>query len=171
MDLFTRTFLPAATDAGLPMPVISRHLPVVRRCLGPADAVLMVARCVRADRPHTGSHLIVLTRNRMVVTREGLLARRVRLHIDAPVHELSQVAWHRDPHSPAVDLAATAVDGIRERFRIMVPQPRTAWLVDAVLGQVFLAAGPAATSASAPACPRPEPRPTGRLAVVVTASR
>ena len=62
MDLFARTFLPAATDAGLDMPTISRHLPVFRRCLG-ADTVLLVSRCTRADRPLSGEHVLVLSRH------------------------------------------------------------------------------------------------------------
>lgn len=147
MDLFTRTFLPAATDAGLAMPTIDRHLPVVRRCLGATDPVLAATRCVLADRPRAGEHLLVLTPHRLVVTYESRLARRVRLHIDAPIHELSQVAWHPDPHQPAVELAATAIDGIRERFRIKVRQPKMVWRLDALFGHVFRAA----TRALAPA--------------------
>ncbi|MEN3309873.1 MAG: hypothetical protein V7603_6075 [Micromonosporaceae bacterium] len=140
MDLFARTFLPAATDAGLAMPTVTRHLPVVRRCLGPGNAVLLVARCVRPDHPLAGEHLLVLTRHRMVITRESRLLHKARLHLDAPIQELSRVTWSPDPRLVAVELAATAIDGIRERFWIKVRHPKAVWLLDATFGYVFQAA-------------------------------
>jgi hypothetical protein len=140
MDLFARTFLPAATDAGLPLPTVTRHLPLVRRCLGPGQAVLLAVRCVRSERPLAGEHLLVLTRHRMVVTREARFTRRSRLHLDAPLHELYRVTWKPDSHLDAVELAATAVDGIRERFWIKVRHPKAVSLMDATFGYVFQAA-------------------------------
>jgi hypothetical protein len=154
MDLFDRTFLPAAADAGLSMPTISRHIPVFRRCLGPDDAVQMVTRCVRTDRAMAGEHLLVLSRNRLVVTHESRVMHRIRLHLDAPIHELSHITWAPDPRLGAVELAATAIDGIRERFWIKVRQPRAVWLLDATFGKVFRAANavnPAANAALAAA--------------------
>ncbi len=137
MDLFARTFLPAAANAGMSMPRIARHIPLVRRCLGTEDAVLRVARCARPGRPLAGEHVLVLTRHRLVVTRAPWFARRARLHLDAPIHELADVAWRADPASASVELAATAVDGIRERFLIKVRLPRTAWLFEETFGYVF----------------------------------
>jgi hypothetical protein len=137
MDLFARTFLPAATDAGLSMPTISRHLPVIRRCLGPADAVLLAARCVRPDRPLASEYLLTLTRHRLVITYLGRLTHRVRLHLDAPLAELSDVSWAPDLRLSSVELAATAIDGIRERFWIRVRQARGVWLLDATFRFVF----------------------------------
>jgi hypothetical protein len=151
MDLFARTFLPAATDAGLPLPTVTRHLPVVRRCLGPGHAVLLAVRCVRPERPLAGEHLLVLTRHRLVVTRETRFTKRARLHLDAPLHELFRVTWTPDPRLEAVELAATAVDGIRERFWIKVRAPKAVWLLDATFGYVFHAAA----RAFAHAAPRP----------------
>ncbi len=141
MDLFARTFLPAAADAGLSMPTISRHIPVFRRCLGPEDMVLMVARCIRPDRVLAGEHLLVLSRNRLVVTHESRVLHRIRLHLDAPIHELSSVLWEADPKTAAVELAATAIDGIRERFSIKVRHAKAVWALDAKLGYVFRTAG------------------------------
>ena len=136
MDAFARTFLPAAADAGLDMPTISRHLPVFRRCLG-ADPVLLVTRCTRADRPLAGEYLLVLTRNRLVVTHESRLVHKLRLHLDAPIHELAHVRWAPDPLQTSVQLAATAIDGIRERFVIKVRHPELVWHLDETFGFVF----------------------------------
>src|SRR5437016_336340 len=139
MDLFARTFLPAAADAGLDMPTISRHLPVFRRCLS-ADPVLLVARCTRADRPLAGEHLLVLTRNRLVGTHESRLVHKLRLYLDAPIHELAHVRWAPAPPLTSVQLAATAIDGIRERFTIKVRHPELVWHLDETFGYVFLGA-------------------------------
>ena len=139
MDAFARTFLPAAADAGLDMPTISRHLPVFRRCLG-ADPVLLVTRCTRADRPLAGEYLLVLTRNRLVVTHESRLVHKLRLHLDAPIHELAHVRWAPDLLQTSVQLAATAIDGIRERFTIKVRHPDAVWHLDETFGYVFQAA-------------------------------
>jgi hypothetical protein len=147
MDLFARTFLPAAMDAGLAMPTVARHLPVVRRCLGPDDAVLLVARCVRPDRPLAGEHMFVLTRHRMVITRERRIRHKARLHLDAPIEELANVTWAPDPRLVAVELAATAIDGVRERFWIKVRHPKAVWLLDATFGYVFQAAARALAAA------------------------
>ena len=136
MDAFARTFLPAAADAGLDMPTISRHLPALGRYLG-ADPVLLVARCTRNDRPLAGEHLLVLTRHRLVVTHESRLVHKLRLHLDAPIHELSMVRWAPDPLLTAVQLSATAIDGIRERFTIKVRNPALVWHLDETFRHVF----------------------------------
>jgi hypothetical protein len=135
MDLFARTFLPAATDAGLDMPAIVRHLPLFRRCLG-ADAVLMVARCTRPDRP-MGEYVLALTRHRLVAVHESRVVHRVRLHLDAPLHELSEVTWGVDPTGTTLELAATAIDGIRERFAIRLRRRDQRHQLDVRLAEVF----------------------------------
>jgi hypothetical protein len=145
MDLFARTFLLAATDAGLDMPTINRHLPVFRRCLG-GDSILLVSRCTRADRPLSGEHLLVLSRNRLVVTHETRLVHKLRLHLDAPLHELADVRWTPDPMLTSVELSATAIDGIRERFTLKVRHPGLIWQLDETLGDLFTPA-PSLTAA------------------------
>jgi hypothetical protein len=136
MDLFARTFLPAATDAGLDMPTISRHLPVFRRCLG-VDAVLLVSRCNRADRPLAGEHVFALTRHRLVVTHESRVIRRIRLHLDAPIQELSDVSWTPQPGLTGIELAATAIDGIHERFTIRARHQGAVRQLEDAFGYVF----------------------------------
>ncbi len=148
MDLFARTFLPAATDAGLDMPTINRHLPVFRRCLG-GDSILLVSRCSRPDRPLSGEHLLVLTRNRLVVTHETRLVHKLRLHLDAPLHELADVRWTPDPLLTSVELSATAIDGIRERFTLKVRHPGLIWHLDETFGYVFTTAAQAVTARTA----------------------
>jgi hypothetical protein len=140
MDLFARTFLPAATDAGLDMPTISRHLRVFQRCLG-ADSVLLVSRCTRADRPLAGEHILVLSRHRLVVTHESRVVRKLRLHLDAPIHELAEVTWTPSPLLTSVELAATAIDRVHERFTIKVRHPELVWHLDETFGYVFQGTG------------------------------
>src|SRR4051794_39415850 len=89
MDVFYRTFLPAAAEAGVPLPAVSRHLPIVRRCVDADDTTVLVNRCA-------GDVLLVLTRRRLVVTRESRFLRRLRLHLNADLRHLSNVTWTPD---------------------------------------------------------------------------
>jgi hypothetical protein len=41
-----------------------------------------------------------------VVTHESRLVHKLRLHLDAPIHELSHVRWAPDPLLTSVQLAA-----------------------------------------------------------------
>ena len=45
MDVFSRTFLPATSEAGLPITMVSRHMPLVRRCVTPDETAVLVRRC------------------------------------------------------------------------------------------------------------------------------
>ena len=47
MDVFSRTFLPAAAEAGVAIPTVSRHMPIFRRCVESDDATVLVTRCLR----------------------------------------------------------------------------------------------------------------------------
>lgn len=137
MDAFARTFLPAAAEAGVAPPTVSRHLPVFRRCVEPDDATVLVTRCLRPDRPMQGEFLLLLTYRRLVVTQETRLLHRLRLHLNTELRHLSNVTWNPDPRLSAVDLAATAVDGVRERFWIRVGHPKQVWHLDALFSHVF----------------------------------
>src|SRR5690242_12588500 len=61
MDVFSRTFLPAAAEAGVAIPTVSRHLPVVRRCVEPDETTVLVGRCLRPEAPLAGEFMLVLT--------------------------------------------------------------------------------------------------------------
>lgn len=158
MEVFARTFLAAATHAGLAPPAIDRHFPLYRRCLGGTDPLLVVSRCLRPDRPWAGEHLLALTRRRLVVTQESRVLRRIRLHLDAPVTELSDAWWRADPGQATAEFAVTGADGVRARFRLRAWHPRAPWHLDAAFAAAFgpLAAPPAASPAvfPAPAPPR-----------------
>jgi hypothetical protein len=136
MDVFSRTFLPAAAEAGIPLPTMSRHLPVLRRCVEPDDVTVLVAR-VRLTSQPGGDFLMLLTHRRLVVTRETRLLHRLRLHLNANLRHLSHVTWTIDPRDSTIELSATAVDGVREHFQIRVPDPSHGYHLDAVLKQVF----------------------------------
>ncbi|MET8154007.1 hypothetical protein ACIBSW_35925 [Actinoplanes sp. NPDC049668] len=143
MDVFSRTFLPAAAEAGVTIPTVSRHLPIFRRCVEPDDSTVLVTRCVCPDRPLAGEFLLLLTYRRLVVTQETRVLHRLRLHLNANLRHLSNVTWRPDLRMSAVDVAATAVDGVRERFRMRLVQPEQVWHFDALLKHVFRERRPA----------------------------
>jgi hypothetical protein len=137
MDVFSRTFLPAAAEAGVPIATVSRHMPVVRRCVEPDDSTVLVTRCLRPDQPMAGEFLMVLTYRRLVVTQETRVLRRLRLHLNANLRHLSDVTWNPDVRQSVVEMAATAVDGVRERFRMRLGEPERVWQFDELLKHVF----------------------------------
>lgn len=137
MDVFSRTFLPAATETGLAVQTVSRHMPVFRRCVGSGDAAILVTRCTRPDRPAPGDYLLLLTYRRLVVTQQTRVLHRLRLHLNTELRHLSNVTWNPDPRLQAVELAATAIDGIRERFLIRTHHPKQVWQLDALLNHAF----------------------------------
>src|SRR5436305_4357988 len=92
------------------------HLSVLKRCVGPRDASVLVARCSRTG--GAGDHMLMLTRQRLVVTAKSRLTRRLRLHLNLELQYLSDVTWTPEPTLGGVRLAATAVDGVREHFWI-----------------------------------------------------
>jgi len=136
-DVFDRTFQIASTEAGLPVEALARHLPIFRRTVGAGQTVLLVARCGRLDQPNAADHLIVITRDRVVITSESRSLHRARLHLNAAVAALMNVRWQPDAGLTAVEFAATALDGVRERFLIEAPDAAGVSHVDAVLGYVF----------------------------------
>jgi hypothetical protein len=137
MDVFSGTFLPAAAEAGVPHATVSRHLPVVRRCVEPDDSAVLVTRCVRPDQPMAGEFLMVLTYRRLVITQETRVLHRLRLHLNANLRHLSDVSWNPDHRQSVVEMAATAVDGVRERFRMRLGEPERVWHFDELLKHVF----------------------------------
>ncbi len=150
MEVFVRTFLAGAGHAGIAQPVITRHLALYRRCLGAADPVLVVSRCLRPDRPWAGEHLLALTRHRLVITHESRVLRRIRLHLDAPIEELTDAWWSADPQQNSAEFAVTAADGVRERFQLRARHPEGLWQLDATFGYVFRAAVKANTPVPIP---------------------
>nr|WP_296069095.1 hypothetical protein [uncultured Actinoplanes sp.] len=137
MDVFSRTFLPAAAEAGVAIPTVSRHMPIFRRCVEPDDTTVLVSRCLRPDAPMAGEFMMVLTYRRLVVTQETRVLHRLRLHLNANLRHLSNVTWNADLSRSAMEVAATAVDGVRERFRLRLGQPEAVSHFDSLLETVF----------------------------------
>jgi hypothetical protein len=137
MDVFCRTFLPAAAEAGVPIPIVSRHMPIFRRCVDPDDATVLVARCASPDYPQAGDFLLLLTQRRLVVTQQTRVLRRLRLHLNANLRHLDNVTWTPDLRHSIIEVAADAVDGIRERFKMRLAEPEQVWHFDALLTHVF----------------------------------
>jgi hypothetical protein len=133
MDVLSRTFF-AATAAG---PATARHIAVFRRCVESDDAAVILARCVRPERPMAGDFLLLLTRRRLVVTQETRVLHRLRLHLNANLRHLSDVTWNVDERQTGIEVAATAVDGVRERFWMKLGGPEQVWQADALLKNVF----------------------------------
>jgi hypothetical protein len=137
VDVFSKTFLPATAEAGLPMSTVTRHMYVMRRCIEPDDSVVLVARCTRPDRPLGREYLMVLTYRRLVVTQESRVLHQMHLHLNTELRHLGNVVWHPDQRLSGVEFAATAIDGVRERFLIKVANPKRVWHLDALLTHIF----------------------------------
>jgi hypothetical protein len=131
-----------AVDSGVSSSTLSRHLPVLDRCVGPRDRALVLASCARDGRRSGGGlgNLILLTRYRLVVTSESRLLRRLRLHLNVGLCQLTEVAWTPEPAERGVALSATAVDGVREHLWIRVGAQDLVWRLDALLREAFTAA-------------------------------
>ncbi len=152
MDVFSRTFLPATSQAGLPIPVVSRHMPVLRPCVTPGETTVVATRCHRPGQPLAGFYLLLLTNRSLVVTRETRFLHRVRLHLAADLRFLEDVTWTSDPRMRSMELAVTTPDGIRERFWFPVFYTRRLWHLDALFSHVFRSRAVAGTA------PRAQPR-------------
>lgn len=137
MNVFSRTFLPATTEAGIPIPVVSRHMPLLRRCTAPEETTLLVARCQRPGQPMAGAFLLLLTSRQLVISRESRVLRRPQLHLTAALRDLSRVSWVPDARLQAVELALTAPDGLRERFWLPVRGPHRVGHIDALFSHAF----------------------------------
>jgi hypothetical protein len=165
MDVFTRTFLPAAAEAGVAIPAVSRQMPIFRRCVEPDDTTVLVSRCSRPDAPLSGEFTMVLTRRRLVVIQETRVFHRLRLHLNAHLRHLSNVSWNADVARSALEITATAVDGVRERFQLRPASPEAVVHFDSLLRHVFRtprasAAQPAMPRAAALAKPVAQPTTT-----------
>jgi hypothetical protein len=135
MDVFSRTFLPATSEAGLPIPVVSRHMPVLRRCVAREETTVLVNR---AQRPGGAPawYVLLLTNRHLVISRESRLLHRVQLHLAAGLRELTDAAW--TPYERAgIALSMTASDGVQERLWLPIREPRRLRQVDALLGHAF----------------------------------
>ncbi len=127
-------------DGGLPAEV-ARHAPILRRRLEAGQTVLLLTRCARYATPHRLDHLMLLTREWMVVTGESARLHRARPHLDTAVAELGHARWESDPAGTSIEFTATAPDGLRERFLIPCDGPESLWHLDATFGYVFRPSG------------------------------
>ena len=155
MDVFSRTFLPAAAEAGVAIPTVSRHMPIFRRCVDRDDYTVLVTRCLRPDAPLAAGHLLLLTNRRLVVTQESRVLHRLRLHLNANLRHLNNVTWRTDASRSVIEVAATAVDGVRERFLMRLGRPETVAHFDMLLQHVFR--GPALPAPRVAQAPAPTP--------------
>jgi hypothetical protein len=136
MDRFSRTLLAAAAESGLATITLSRHVPNLRQSIRSDDEVVMLTHCLRPDGQMSGDHLMLLTRRRLVITKQSRVLGRIRLDMDAAVADLGDVRWSADPALPGVELAFTAGE-TRHRFWIDANHGKQVWRLDAVLARLF----------------------------------
>ena len=143
MDLFSRTMLACSAEAGLTSTSLSRHVSLLRRNIRSADQVALLSRCVGSDGLGSGDHILMLTGERMVVTRQSRLLGRVRLCLDAPVAAIENLRWSADPAGPGVELNFTVLEGPgatephRWHFWLPATHAKRVWRVDALLARAF----------------------------------
>lgn len=140
LDGFSKSLLPKAAVAGIPIATVNRHLPVMRSCVGTRDTALVIARCSRTHRPigRTGpTSLLLLTPHRLVITSESRMLRRLRLYLNVNLAHLADVSWTVENDGNAVQLAATAMDGIREHFWVELSGPDEGERIDGLLRGFF----------------------------------
>jgi hypothetical protein len=137
VDQFERTFLPISAKAGIEISQVSRHITLLRRCIAPTDSAVVVARCTQVDHPLRGEHLMVATQRQLVITNDSPILHRLRLHLNTPLSELSDVQWLLIPRLTAIEFAATVSDGVRERFLIKVMRPREVSRLEASFVELF----------------------------------
>jgi hypothetical protein len=138
MDVFLSTFHPVA-EAAAALPAANRHLPIFRSCVDSDDPAVLVARCVRPGAPLSGDWLLLLTGRRLVVTQDTRPLHRLRLHLNANLRHLSNVTWRLDLSKPGIELAVTAIDGVRERLRMRLGDSDTVWRTESLLRECFAA--------------------------------
>jgi hypothetical protein len=105
--------------------------------------VSLLSRCVGSDGLGSGDHVLMLTGERMVVTRQSRLLGRVRLCLDAPVAAIENLRWSADPAGPGVELNFTVLEGPgatephRWHFWLPATHAKRVWRIDALLARAF----------------------------------
>lgn len=143
MDLFSRTMLACSAEAGLTTTALARHVPLLRRNIRAGDQVSLLSRGVGSDGLGSGDHILMLTGERLVVTRQSRLLGRVRLCLDAPVSAIENLRWSADPAGPGVELNFTVLEGPgateprRWHFWLPASHAKRVWRIDALLARAF----------------------------------
>jgi hypothetical protein len=134
MDVFLSTFHTAAEAGSVALPAAKRHLSIFKSCVDQDDTAVLMGRCGRP----LFDYYVMLTKRRLVVVRETRLLHLRRLHLNANLRHLSHVTWRLDFSKPSIEVAATAMDGVRERFRMRLGDDAAVWAAEELLRQVFL---------------------------------
>ncbi len=145
-DAFSRTYVPAAAEAQIPTATANRHATVLRRCAGTRDSVTVVAPCFRSNRPlgrFRSTNLIMVTTRRLVITSESPVLRRLQLHLNAELSQLADVTWTAEPDGTVMQLALTAMDGVREHFWLRMGSREQLQRLNDALTRVFRRPTPA----------------------------
>lgn len=138
MDVFSPTFLAAAAAARVGAAATVRQLPIFQPCVESDDSVLLLTRCTRPNHRSSTQFLLLLTARRLVVTRRSPVLHRLRLHLNTDLRRLSSVTLTADQRRSAIEITATAVDGVRERFWMQLGDQERVDQVEAMLRRVFI---------------------------------
>ncbi|WP_199042341.1 hypothetical protein [Glycomyces salinus] len=143
MDLFSRTMLASSAEAGLTTTDLGRHVPLLRRNVRPGDRVTLLSGCLGSDGRAGGDCILMLTAERITVTRQSRMLGRIRLCLDAPLRAVEHLRWSADPNGPGVELGFTvsetpgAVGARRWHFWLPASHAKRVWRIDAVLAREF----------------------------------
>lgn len=143
MDLFSRTMLASSAEAGLTTTTLSRHVPLLRRNVTPTEPVTLLTGCIGSDGLASGECLLMLTTDRIVVTRQSRLLGRIRSCLDAPVKAVENLRWSADPNGPGVELNFTVPErpgaSAPRRWHFWLPasHAKRVWRIDALLARAF----------------------------------
>ena len=110
---------------------------VFRRCVEADDSAVLLTRCLRPNRATAGEFLLLLTNRRLVVTQQSRVLHRLSLHLNANLRHLSHVTWAADQDQIGFEVAATAVDGVRERFWMNLGDRDRVRQVESLFQRVF----------------------------------
>ncbi|WP_198586914.1 hypothetical protein [Glycomyces xiaoerkulensis] len=143
MNRFSRTMLASSAEAGLTQTALSRHVPLLCRNVRPGERVSLLTGCVGSDGLAGGDCILMLTSERLVVTRQSRMLGRVRPCLDAPIRGVEHFRWSADPKGPGVDLGFTVPEGAgaagpgRWHFWLPAEHAKRVWRIDAVLAREF----------------------------------
>ena len=143
MDLFSRTMLASSAEAGLSTTDLGRHVPLLRRNVRSGDRVTLLSGCVGSDGRAGGECVLMLTTERLTVTRQSRMLGLIRVCLDAPLRAVEHLRWSADPSGPGVELGFTVADtpgatGARRwHFWLPASHAKRVWRIDAVLAREF----------------------------------
>lgn len=111
-------------------------MPVFRRYIERDDSAVLITECQGPENSLIGGYVLLLTRRRLLVTRQSRISGRIRVYLDVPLNDLADVVWLAHDRQSALEFAAT-VGETRYRFLITSTHNRQLWRVGVHLNRLF----------------------------------